>query len=477
MANDGITLTVSPGEIHGILGENGAGKSTLMNILSGMYRADSGRILLDDQQITISSPAVAIRFGIGMLYQEPMDFPAMSVLESFLAASPGGFFLSYKGLRRQFSDLTRAFGFALDPGARVADLTVGERQQLEITRLLWLGARTLILDEPTTAISAQQREKLFAVLRRLAAAGMSVLFVSHKLEEAQALCHRVTVLTQGKIVGTTTIPCPETELVHMMFGRPLTAAPRTPAPIADTALSVQGLRTGDWRLELSAINLDVRAGEVIGLAGLEGSGQSLLLRACAGLIRPAAGTLSVNGRDLTGRPYSGFRAAGVALVPANRIEEGLIQGLSLTEHVALATTGAGILIDWHRLRGATTQAIDTFHIKGRPDSLVNELSGGNQQRALLSLLPPDLSLLLMEHPTRGLDLESAEYVWSLLLERTQRGTAIMFSSADLDELRTRSDRIVVFFSGQTRELPSSVATVERLGQLIGGVGFNEHAAL
>ena len=471
-ANDGIGLVAEAGTVHGILGENGAGKSTLMKILSGFLAPDRGEIVLDGTRVEIPSPAGAIRLGIGMLHQDPLDFPPLSVLDNFLLGSPGGLILDRRRARDALAALAAQFEFALPPDARCDDLTVGERQQLEILRLLWLGARVLILDEPTTAISAPQRSKLFAALRTMAAQGKTVFFVSHKLEEVQALCSAVTVLWHGRVAGQVSMPCETVRLVQLMFGQDLPRSHRRGIALGPPVLEAAHLTVNDARLTLEDVSLEVRAGEVIGLAGLEGNGQRLFLLACGGLTRVAGGRIRIAGRDLTGRSYRQFLAAGVAYVPAGRLGEGLIPGLTLAEHVAIAAGGPAVFVDWRAATRSAAERVGAFHIRGTPHTAVEDLSGGNQQRALLALLPDALAVLLMEHPTRGLDLESAEEIWRRLLARRTQGTAIVFASSDLDELLERSDRIVVFSGGRTAApVDTSRATIEQLGELIGGKGM------
>lgn len=478
-ANDGVTLDVVSGTIHGLLGENGAGKSTLMKILNGFITPDSGQILLDGAPVRMTSPAEAVAQGVGMLYQDPLDFPALTVLDNFVLGCPGGLVPDRKRAQRELCKLAGQFDFTLDPRAPVTDLSIGERQQLEITRLLWLGARSLVLDEPTTAISAQQREKLFVALRKLAEGGMSVIFVSHKLEEVEALCDEVTVLNRGRVAGHAQKPYATEQLVQMMFGQDIPRLRRQvqPPSVASPLLCLEHLTVSDWRLELGDLNLEFMPGEVVGLAGLEGSGQLLLLQACSGLRVPTAGQLRLAGRNMAGKSYHRFQDAGVAYMPAGRLEEGLIAGMTVTEHVALAEYEGGFFVDWPAAAASAARSVERYHIKGRPASRVEELSGGNQQRTLLALLPPELKLLLMEHPTRGLDIESSEYIWGLLLERTKQGTAILFFSSDLEELLDRSDRILVFFGGQvSAPLDARKVNVEQLGELIGGKGFGAGGA-
>ncbi|HOW98563.1 MAG TPA: ATP-binding cassette domain-containing protein [Kiritimatiellia bacterium] len=468
-ANEGISLAVPAGTIHGILGENGAGKSTLMKILSGFIRADSGRTFLDGAPAQIRGPADAIRLGIGMLHQDPLDFPPMTAVDNFLAGRTGAWRLSRPDARRELEERQADFDFRVDPGARVENLTVGERQQLEMVRLLSLGARALILDEPTTGISALQKDRLFAALRKLAADGKSIILISHKLRDVEMLCDEVTVLRRARVAGRAQAPYDLNELVRLMFGRVVTREPRLEVPTGGPLLTLDGLAVEDHRLRLAGLNLEIRAGEVIGLAGLEGSGQELFLRACGGLLRPAAGRLRLAGRDLAGEPYPVFRDAGIAYVPAARLEEGLVAGLTPAEHFAIVEPGGGLVIDWKLTMEQAERRIAEYDIRGAATGPVDSLSGGNQQRALLSLLPPGLCLVLLEHPTRGLDVESASAIWRKLLDRCADGAALVFTSSDLEEILQYSDRVLVFFGGQVAgPVPASAMTVERLGEMMGG---------
>ena len=468
-ANDGISITVETGTLHGLLGENGAGKSTLMKVLSGFHSADSGEIVLDGKQIRLASPDDAIAAGIGMLHQDPLVFLPFSVIDNFVLGSPGRQRLDRRRATAELRGLCDRYGFNFDPHSPVRLLTVGERQQLEIVRLLWLGARVLILDEPTTGISSDQRAKLFATLKSLATEGMSVIFVSHKLEEVADLCERVTVITRGKVVGEAEMPVPPERLVEMMFGQAVEIRDREEVDHGGSHLTLDSVRTATGLLSEEPTSLDVKASEVIGLAGMEGSGQDTFLRICAGMRAPKEGTVVVAGKDLTGKHYRDFLAAEVKYLPAGRLEEGLIEGLSITEHFVLTGENRDFFIDWGQARGRAVEQVDHFTIKGTEASTAESLSGGNQQRLLLAMLPPELAVLLMEHPTRGLDIESADWVWEQLLSRREEGTSIVFASADLDELLRYSDRILVFFSGRViGELDARDTNVDEIGLLIGG---------
>ena len=473
-ANADITLSIRGGMIYGILGENGAGKSTLMKILSGFIQPDSGEIQLDDNPVSIANPADAIKFGIGMLHQDPLDFPPMQVIENFILGQEGGLTLSYKDTLKEFEDLQKQFGFSLDPKAYVDSLTVGERQQLEILRLLWLGARVLILDEPTTGISAQQKAKLFSALKFLAEQGKTIIFVSHKLEDVEDLCHKVAILRKGQLVGEVESPYDTDHLVEMMFGKQIKVG--TPETVAKEQINfeIMDLVVEKYPLRIGPVDFQLRKGEVVGLAGMEGSGQDLLLRACVGLLRPVAGCVIVNREDLTNKTYLEFMEKGVSYLPASRLEEGLVPGLTLTEHFTVTTDRKNkLFIDKPHFHKKTKEKIEEYRIIGRPSTPVESLSGGNQQRAALSLLKDSLSVILLEHPTRGLDMESAIYMWNKLKERCKQGASIFFISADLDEILNYSDRILVFFSGKVSSpLDASKTSLEQLGQLIGGKGWD-----
>ena len=311
-ANDGVTLRVEAGELHGLLGENGAGKSTLMKVLSGFHEAGSGEISLDGELLALRSPRDAIEAGIGMLHQDPLVFLPFTVLDNFMLGSG----TNDRGIAAEgLDELSDRFGFSFDHDTPVRRLTVGERQQLEIARLLWLGARVLILDEPTTGISASQREQLFATLKTLAAEGMIVVFVSHKLEEIEDLCDRVTVMRLGKVVGETRLPVPAEQLVEMMFGKIIAPTGRAGSSTGSTTLRLDDVVLGSGLLNTDAISLGVSEGEIIGLAGLEGSGQRLLLEACTGLLEPESGSIALGDKDMTGLAYRSYHEAGISSMP------------------------------------------------------------------------------------------------------------------------------------------------------------------
>ena len=468
-ANNGVSVAFEPGRIHGILGENGAGKSTLMKILTGFVSKTSGTLLIDGNAVDLQTPAEAVHLGIGMLYQDPLDFPRLSVLENFMVGLPPRFLDQRQYYRQTLISQMQATGFALDPDAAVRRLTVGERQQLEILRLLASGIEVLILDEPTTGISSLQKEELFRALKKLALDGKTVILVSHKLEDVEILCDKVSVLRQGRITGEFDQPFEANDLLRVMFDQ-LPAPPIRPtiAP-GETLLEFNDVSASGGRTGLQTCNITIRTGEVVGLAGLEGSGQGVFLRVAAGLKAPNAGTLRLGNKPMQGCDYHRFQSGGVTFMPASRLEEGLIAGLNISEHFALQRPHRGWWIDRNQAQQRADRGITRFKIKGRPQLPVEALSGGNQQRLLLSFLPADPVLLLLENPTRGLDLESAHWVWQHLHQYSRRQTSIIFSSSELDEILMVADRVLVFFNGHIIvDTPAETTTVHELGKAIAG---------
>ncbi|MEJ2757060.1 MAG: ATP-binding cassette domain-containing protein [Anaerolineales bacterium] len=469
-ANDGISFTLHGGHIYGILGENGAGKSTLMKIFSGYQSQDSGSILLDNEKVDFKSPAEGLKHGIGMLYQDPLDFPPFNILENYLLGKDNRVNLGFKQAARDVQKLSDQYGFELDVRAEINTLSLGARQQLELVRLLAEGAQMLILDEPTTGISAEQKEQLFASMRRMAYEENKILvLVSHKLDEVQELCDHAYVLRQGKLVGESEVPCSNDTLVEMMFG----VLPPRKERVADihdeVKMTVKNLKVETYRLTIDNINFSLNAGEILGLAGLEGSGQGLLLRACAGLEDIADGQIFLEGEEISKLSYHQRRDLGVAFMGAGRLEEGLIAGLSLTEHMVLAAPVHEFIINWKNAEEKTKAEIKKYQVVGQSGSTADQLSGGNQQRFMFSLLKTPLKLILLEHPTRGLDVRSTNWIWEQLYERRKESTTIIFLSADLDEVVDRSDRIAVFSGGKmSRIVSASETNVDELGHLIGG---------
>ena len=435
-ALQGVNLHVRPGSIHGIIGENGAGKSTLMKILTGFIARTSGRILLDGREVALKTPESARKLGIGMLYQEPLDFPKLSVLDNFMAAAAD------TNPQRQAEIITHfsnKFGFTLNLSSRQGKLTVGERQQVELMRLIRDQCRILILDEPTTGISGEQQKLLFGTLRRLREEGRAIILVSHKLAEIHSLCDRVTILRHGKPAGEQEKPFDEEQLLQAMFAalpaRSSHPPGRTPGkPI----LTMEEVSTTAGRVGLDRINTTIHEGEIVGLAGLDGSGQAIFLQIAYGLLSPEQGRVSL--------PDADTEDVMRVFLPADRLGKGLIAGLTVREHQLLAGA-TPFFIHGGCGRDETKKAIDTFSIVGTPDTMAEGLSGGNQQRLLLSLIPPQARLILLEHPTRGLDLQSGRWTWHYLRSHLPENGAIIFASPELDDIMEQADRVLVFYNG------------------------------
>jgi general nucleoside transport system ATP-binding protein len=464
-ALDGVNLVAREGSIHGLIGENGAGKSTLMKVLTGFLRGSSGEIRLRGNHVHPAGPRDALSLGIGMLYQEPLDFPQLSVLDNFIAGqqtfAPGA-------AHRRLLTLADDFGFHLSPHLPVGELTIGERQQLELLRLIDSGARVLILDEPTTGISEEQQNLLFSALHVLKAKGATILLVSHKLEEIEALCDAVTVLRHGRVAAQRVRPFDRDDMLRAMFDTLPEQAGKLPMTDAGTPLlTVQQVWAGSGRAALRNISLAIGSGEIVGLSGIEGSGQATFLKLACGLMPPSSGEINLLGSVRTSRSATALQP-GTIFLPADRLAEGLFPSLTLREHHLLATPGKALLNGAAGL-SETKRAIDLHAIKGEPHHRVEELSGGNQQRLLLSLIPPETRLVLMENPTRGLDVQSAAATWDLLRRLAEKGAAIIFASADLEEMMAQAGRILVFYNGaMVLDTPSSAASYRQLSRAITG---------
>ncbi|MFV0439654.1 MAG: ATP-binding cassette domain-containing protein [Desulfopila sp.] len=444
----GVTLTARPGTIHGIVGENGAGKSTLMKIVTGYQARTSGTIRLEGRELAMASPKEAADRSIGMLYQEPLDFPQLTVLDNFIAGSDT---FEPEVQKAVLASLQVGFGFHLDPRQRVEELTVGERQQLELLRLVRNGVQILILDEPTTGISTRQKSQLFTALKKLREDGATTLLVSHKIDEIEQLCDEVTVLRAGRSVARQQRPFQRHQLLAAMFDTvPQAAAASGPAPAArtsgDTVLRLARVSSSAGRSGLQDISVTIGQGEIVGLAGVDGSGQSVFLKAAYGLLPPDQGEITTLGRQPA--PEYGRGRRRKVFLPSDRLAEALFPGLTIREHQLLAARNTPQLLSATSGVALTRQAIDTASIRGSVDSLVEDLSGGNQQRLLLSLIPERTRLILMENPTRGLDVQSAAWTWEYLRSRLHPEGAIVFASPELDEILSQATRVLAFYSGR-----------------------------
>lgn len=465
-ANDGISLTLEPGRIYALVGENGAGKSTLMRILAGHTRPTSGTLTMNGETLDHLTPTLARDKGVGMLYQDPLDFPAMPVWENFQLGAP-------KRTKQEVIDVIGELSYRLDacflPDEPVSSLTVGERQLLELLRLLDLGATTLILDEPTTGITPEQKTDLFNLLVKLAREdNHTIVLVTHKLSEAFELADAIFIMRQGKLVSTLQPPYDEDELVSLMFGEAAkgTEDPLPELPETDSArLALDQTVFAGPKYSMGPLNFIARPGECIGLAGLDGSGQELFLRGLCGLDRMPEGKLILDGTGFRSNEFATLRRAGIQFVPADRLQMALFPALNLMEHIRLAFPDQrNDLREFYE-----KQCVDSFNLRAHPDTQARELSGGNQQRLLLSLMPDNAKLLLMEHPTRGLDAGSARQVWNHLKGRCADGATLIFFSPDLDEVLEHSHRIIVFYDrAMAAVVDGPTATLETVGALMAG---------
>jgi ABC-type uncharacterized transport system ATPase subunit len=485
-ALDDVSLEIQAGQLHCLLGENGAGKSTLSSCLYGLFLPDEGQILLDGAPQRFRSPADAIRAGIGMVHQHFVLVPRFTVLENILVGTGTGLRLDLTAGRRRVVALCRQHGLAIDPDAVVENLSVGEQQWVEIVKALYLGARVLILDEPTAVLTPQESDRLFALLRRMTEGGLSVLFISHKMNEVLR-SDQVTVLRRGKVVGSLpTLQTSREELTFLMIGRSLSALAkpdRTAGPA--TILEVDGLHQRDERgvLRLQDVNLSLRAGEVLGLAGVAGNGQRELFEVIAGGRRAEAGDIRLDGTSILGHGPRRVAELGIGHVPEDRLRDGLVPDLSIAENLILGRQWnrpwrRGLLLDGESIRHHAGSAIADYGVVTTgPDAVVRRLSGGNAQKVILAReLAKASRCLLCNQPMRGLDVGIIEYVRSRILAKRDQGVAVLLASEELEELAALSDRIAVIFRGRIMGVLSAAeADFARLGQMMAGLPLDAAA--
>jgi simple sugar transport system ATP-binding protein len=482
VANDGIDLAVGEGEIHALLGENGAGKTTLMNVLYGLYHADAGEILIDDQPVRFHSPADAIAAGIGMVHQHFMLVPVFTVAENaILGIEPTGFggMLDRARAKREVRELGERYGLVVDPDAMVEDLPVGVQQRVEILKALLREARLLILDEPTAVLTPQETEDLFAIMRSLKESGHSVLFITHKLKEVLPVADRITVLRDGRVVGSA-LPgeTGEQELASMMVGRSvLLRVSKDVADPGEVVLEVDGLTVPDDRGQVAVddLSLQVRAGEIVAIAGVQGNGQTELVEALTGLAPRLAGTISLAGKRLDGASPRAVLRSGVAHVPEDRIKDGLIATFSVAENLVLNTYDTapfahGPVMDTGAVRSAAVERAREFDVRTPSiDVQVSTLSGGNQQKVIIAReLSRPIRLLIASQPTRGLDVGSIEYVHRRIVAARDQGVAVLIVSSELDEVMALGDRILVMFRGRIVGERPADADRDEIGLLMAG---------
>ncbi len=490
LANDHIDLTLHEGEVLSLLGENGAGKSTLMNVLYGLYAQDEGEIHIQGEKVDIKGPNDAIDLGIGMVHQHFMLVPVLTVAENVMLGMESiknGVFLDRKDAADRIREISERYGLGVDPEALVGELPVGLQQRVEIIKLLYRNADILILDEPTAVLTPQEVEGLFEVIRSLVSQGKSVIFISHKLKEVLALSDRIAVLRGGKMVGTAD---PETsterDLATLMVGREvILTVPKEPAEPEAPVLKVEGLQAMGDRggMAVKGISFEVKAGEIVGVAGVQGNGQTELVEVLTGLREAEGGTVQLLGQDVTNATPRVITETGSAHIPEDRQADGLVLGYSIADNLILNTyylppIARGMVMRADAVMDRAKTLVEEYDVR-TPSIMtpVGNLSGGNQQKVIVAReLSRDVKLVIASQPTRGLDVGSIEYIHSQLVRKRDEGAAVFLVSAELDEVLSLADRILVMFEGEIMGVvPAEEATKEEIGLLMAGIHAEDEA--
>jgi simple sugar transport system ATP-binding protein len=490
VANDHIDLSTEPGTIHALLGENGAGKTTLMNILYGLLQPDEGQILIDGQPRTIHSPKDAIAAGIGMVHQHFMLVPVFTVAENVALGHEDTRALGWldrRRMRARVRELSEKYGLRVEPDAMTEDLPVGVQQRVEILKALVRDAQVLILDEPTAVLTPSETEDLFRIMRELRASGKAIVFISHKLNEVRAIADTVTILRRGQVVGQRPPSSSEDELAALMVGRNVQLrVSKTPSTPGRIVLDVKDLVVPSGQTVLlpgeepvpavKGLTFRVRAGEILGIAGVQGNGQTEMCEALMGLLPATSGAVKLNDRDITGASPQARLRGGIGYIPEDRQQDGLVSSFPVSENIVLDTYdrrpfASGLALNLTAIRETAEERVKEYDIRTQSIATpVGTLSGGNQQKVILAReVGREVSLLLASQPTRGLDVGSIEFVHKRIVEERDRGAAVILVSSELDEIYALSDRIAVMYEGRFTGFRPPDVPVEELGLLMAGI--------
>jgi general nucleoside transport system ATP-binding protein len=484
LANDHIDLTLNEGEIHALLGENGAGKTTLMNILYGLYQPDEGEVLVRGKPIVVHSPSDAIASGIGMVHQHFMLIPVFTVTENVMLGEeetrPGGF-LNRKAASDKIQTISKQYNLEVNPNSYIRDLPVGVQQRVEIIKLLYRNADILIFDEPTAVLTPQEADELFGIMRTLTQQGKSIIFITHKLREVLDVADRITVIRRGKVIGSVDPEAADQNLLaSMMVGRAVQLElEKQPANPGDAVLQVKDLVVADETLQITVdgVSFDVRAGEVVGIAGVQGNGQTELVESITGLREPAQGQIILLGKDITRASPRECTELGSGHIPEDRQRDGLVLPFPVSDNLVLnmyykPPFARGVIMDENAILASAEEQIKAFDVRTPgAQTPVGSLSGGNQQKVIVAReLSRPIRFLVASQPTRGLDVGSIEYIHSQILKRRDSGVAVLLVSTELDEILQLSDRIAVMYRGKiVAVVPAEDATKEFIGLLMAGV--------
>lgn len=487
IANDNVDFELLKGETHVLLGENGAGKTTLMNILYGLYQPEKGQILINGVPCNITDPKIAIEHGIGMVHQHFMLIHNFTVTENIILGSEPrkGILLDRDKAKKDVKELSEKYGFKINPNSKIEDISVGQQQKVEILKSLYRGANIFILDEPTAVLTPQEIEELGIIIENLKKEGKSVILITHKLKEVMKMSDRVTILRRGKIIGT--VKTSETNiqsLAEMMVGRKVNLiVSKKEMKAGKVVLDVKGLNVNDHRgvKVVKDLNLQVRAGEILGIAGVDGNGQSQLIEAITGLIKPISGQITLNGKDIYGKSSRYIINAGVGSIPEDRQSRGLILKYDLNENMILGQHfkkpfAKGIMMNYAKIREYAARLIKEFDVRTpNADVAASALSGGNQQKLIVAReISKDPDLIIASQPTRGLDVGAIEYIHKRIVGERDKEKAVLLVSFELDEILALSDRIAVIYDGSiVAVLDRKDATENKLGVLMAGGSLDE----